>query len=64
MMPEHALYQDAAIGKKSTSLIGEYLIVLTPGTSGKKKLGDGDQIRNLIQGATIEGIQEQIKFGT
>src|SRR5206468_4304287 len=32
MNPEIVLYDDAAIGKRSTSLIGEYYIVLTPGT--------------------------------
>ncbi|MFP6683825.1 MAG: MlaD family protein [Polyangiaceae bacterium] len=61
MMPEHVLYEDAAVGKKSTSLIGEYLIALTPGTTGKKRIPDGGQIRNLIRGASIESLQVQVR---
>jgi len=59
MKPEYDLYEDAAIGKKATSLIGEYYIMLTPGTEGKIKLKDNDQITNLIEGATLEDIQQQ-----
>src|SRR3954466_3845846 len=32
MNPDTVLWDDAAIGKRSTSLIGEYYVVLTPGT--------------------------------
>ncbi len=32
MFPGTVLYDDAAIGKRSTSLIGEFFIVLVPGT--------------------------------
>jgi phospholipid/cholesterol/gamma-HCH transport system substrate-binding protein len=61
MMPQHLLFEDAAIGKKSTSLIGEYLIALTPGTTGRKRIPDGGQIANHMEGATIESLQEQIR---
>src|SRR5262245_44775895 len=32
MNPEMVLWKDAAIGKKTTSLIGEYYFILSPGT--------------------------------
>src|SRR3954467_3389219 len=35
MKPDFPLFDDAAIGKRATSLIGESLIVLAPGTEGK-----------------------------
>lgn len=59
MKPEYPLYDDAAVGKKATSLIGEYFIVLAPGTEGLRELEDGDQIKNLIETATLEDIQQQ-----
>ena len=34
MNPEFPLYDDAAIGRRATSLIGESIIVLAPGTEG------------------------------
>ncbi len=59
MKPEFALYDDAAVGKKATSLIGEYFVVLAPGTEGLRELEDGDQIKNLIETATLEDLQTQ-----
>lgn len=60
MKPEVALYVDAAIGKKATSLIGEYYIVLAPGTEGRDRIPDGGQIVNYIDEPTIESIQGQV----
>lgn len=60
MRPDVPLYQDAAIGKRSTSLIGEYFIVLTPGTEGLPRLEDGARITNSIDSPTIESIEAQI----
>src|SRR5262245_12025345 len=37
MNPDIQLYEDAMIGKRATSLIGEYFVVLVPGTEGKRK---------------------------
>jgi phospholipid/cholesterol/gamma-HCH transport system substrate-binding protein len=60
MQPDIPLYVDAAIGKKATSLIGEYYIVLTPGTEGKERIPDDGQITNYIEEPTIESLQGQI----
>jgi phospholipid/cholesterol/gamma-HCH transport system substrate-binding protein len=60
MKPEFPLFDDAAIGKKATSLIGEYYIVLTPGTQGKETLNDGDRVKFKLQQADLDTIQTQI----
>jgi phospholipid/cholesterol/gamma-HCH transport system substrate-binding protein len=61
MKPEFPLYDDAAIGRKATSLIGEYYVVLTPGTEGKERIPDGGRIKHLIEEASIDSIQGQIR---
>ncbi|HTJ83502.1 MAG TPA: MlaD family protein [Polyangiaceae bacterium] len=60
MKPDVTLYDDAAIGKRSASLIGEYYIVLTPGTAGLRELEDGDEIKHYIEEPTIQSLQGQI----
>ena len=60
MRPEVDLFDDAAIGKRSSSLIGEYYVVLTPGTEGHKKLKDGDQITHYLEEPTIQSLEGQI----
>ncbi|MSP23629.1 MAG: MCE family protein [Myxococcales bacterium] len=61
MRPEYPLYADAAIGKRATSLIGEYFIVLTPGTRGLERIPDGGEVTHLMQDATFESLQNQLK---
>ncbi|MFO0549566.1 MAG: MlaD family protein [Polyangiaceae bacterium] len=64
MQPGVKLWRDAAIGKRSSSLIGEYYIVLTPGTEtdnpAEDLLKDGDQIKNYIDEPSIQSLQGQI----
>ena len=61
MKPEYDLWQDAAIGKSSTSLIGEYYISLTPGTRDfGPKLVDQDEIRNIISEASVQDLQNKV----
>jgi phospholipid/cholesterol/gamma-HCH transport system substrate-binding protein len=61
MKPEFPLYQDAAIGKRATSFIGEYFIVLAPGTEGRARIPDGGEIENLMPEVNFESLQGQIK---
>lgn len=61
MRPEYALYEDAAIGRRAASLIGEYYVVLTPGTEGRPRIPDGGQVKNLIPEASIENLQERLQ---
>lgn len=60
MMPGVKLYDNAAIGKRATSLIGEYYIVLIPGSPDQRQLEDGDQIKNLLEEPTLQSLQGQI----
>lgn len=61
MMPEHKLYDDATIGRRASSLIGEYFIVLTPGTEGKPEIPDGGQVKYLLDEASIQNLQERVR---
>ncbi|MDP9152091.1 MAG: MlaD family protein [Myxococcota bacterium] len=56
-----ALYDNATLGKKSTSLLGEAVIVLTPGTPDRTKLHDGDEIRTLVQETTPAELMDEVK---
>lgn len=60
MRPDVPLYENAAIGKRATSLIGEQYIVLTPGTELTRKLEHGDQIKNYIEEPDIQSLQNQV----
>lgn len=50
------LFDDATMGKKSTSLLGEFAIVLTPGTEGRKTLRDGDEVKAAQEAPTTDQI--------
>ena len=43
------LYQDAAVAKVASSLLGEYYLAITPGTEGRIELKDGDRITNVVE---------------
>lgn len=54
------LYQDAAIAKVASSLLGEYYLALTPGTEGRVELKDGDRIVNVQEAQTTDDIMRQV----
>lgn len=56
-----ALYDNATLGKKSTSLLGESVIVLTPGTPDHRKLHDGDEITIIVNETTPQDLMEEVK---
>src|SRR4051812_48609768 len=60
MRPEFPLYEDAAIGRKATSLIGESIIVLVPGTEGKDRIPNEGEVRHFLEEPDIGSIQVQI----
>ncbi len=53
------LYQNATLGKKSSSLLGEYTVVLTEGAK-PPKLTDGDEIQVVPEEASIDDIKKNI----
>jgi len=56
-----ALYDNATLGKKNTSLLGESVIVLTPGTSDHRRLKDGDEIHIIVSETTPQDLMEEVK---
>src|SRR5580704_12860870 len=55
------LYDNATMGKKSTSLLGESVVVLTPGTPDHVKLHDGDEIHAVVSETTPGDIMDEVK---
>jgi phospholipid/cholesterol/gamma-HCH transport system substrate-binding protein len=56
-----ALYENATLGKKSASLLGESVVVLTPGTPDRRKLIDGDEIHVIVEQTTPGEIMDEMK---
>jgi phospholipid/cholesterol/gamma-HCH transport system substrate-binding protein len=54
------LYQDAAVSKVASSLLGEYYLAITPGTEGRTELKDGDRINNVTEAQTTDDIMRQV----
>ncbi len=53
------LFRDGTAGKKSASLLGESVVVLTPGTH-EPKLKDGDQIDTMPPDPSIDEIKKNV----
>jgi phospholipid/cholesterol/gamma-HCH transport system substrate-binding protein len=60
MRPEFPLYVDAAVGRRATSLIGESIIVLAPGTEGRPRIPDEGEVTHYIDEPTIQSLESQI----
>jgi phospholipid/cholesterol/gamma-HCH transport system substrate-binding protein len=58
--PDVPLYDDAAVAKVSSSLLGEYFLSIAPGTEGKEQLQEGDRIKNVIEAATTDQILKDV----
>ncbi len=56
-----ALYDNATLGKKAASLLGEAVVVLTPGTADHRRLKDGDEIHVIVDEATTGQILDEAK---
>ncbi len=56
-----ALYDNATLGKKSASLLGESVVVLTPGTDDHVRLHDGDEIHVVVTETTPGEIMDEVK---
>jgi phospholipid/cholesterol/gamma-HCH transport system substrate-binding protein len=53
------LWKDGTLGRKSSSLLGEYVIVLTPGTK-EPHLKDGDEIQVMPEEGNIDDIKKDV----
>jgi phospholipid/cholesterol/gamma-HCH transport system substrate-binding protein len=54
------LYDDAAAAKVASSLLGEYQLKVTPGTEGRRKLVDGDEIKVVTEAQTTDDLMRQM----
>jgi phospholipid/cholesterol/gamma-HCH transport system substrate-binding protein len=56
-----ALFDNATLGKKNTSLLGEAVVVLTPGTPDHAKIKDGDEIHVIVDETTPAQLMDEVK---
>jgi phospholipid/cholesterol/gamma-HCH transport system substrate-binding protein len=61
MRGDIVLYDNATLGKKATSLLGESTVVITPGTPDHVQLHDGDEIRIIVGETTPADLMNEIK---
>src|SRR3954464_5179936 len=54
------LYDDAAAAKVASSLLGEFQLKLAPGTEGRRKLVDGDEIHVVTEAQTPDDLMRQM----
>lgn len=54
------LHTDATAAKRASSLLGEQVLVLTPGTDGMPKIPDGGEITNAEEGASMDKIMQDL----
>ncbi len=54
------LYEDAAAAKVASSLLGEYQLKIAPGTEGRRKLVDGDEIKVVTEAQTTDDLMRQM----
>src|SRR5205085_6610473 len=54
------LYDDAAAAKVASSLLGEFQLKISPGTEGRRKLVDGDEIRVVTEAQTTDDLMRQM----
>jgi phospholipid/cholesterol/gamma-HCH transport system substrate-binding protein len=61
MRSDVPLFENATLGKKAASLLGESVVVLTPGTSDHRPLHDGDEIHAIAEETTPGQILDEVK---
>jgi phospholipid/cholesterol/gamma-HCH transport system substrate-binding protein len=54
------LYEDATASKVASSLLGEFQLKLAPGSEGKRKLADGDEIKTAVEAQTPDDLMRQM----
>ncbi|HYJ11177.1 MAG TPA: MlaD family protein, partial [Polyangiaceae bacterium] len=60
MNKEVPLYEDATAAKVASSLLGEFQMKVTPGSEGKRKLKDGDEIKTVVEAQTPDDLMRQM----
>ncbi|TMB06120.1 MAG: MCE family protein [Deltaproteobacteria bacterium] len=57
---EYPLHRNASITKRSESILGDFLLDLTPGTPDQPLLKDGDEIRNVVRQPGMNEVFNQL----
>lgn len=57
---EVPLYEDAAASKVASSLLGEFQLKLAPGTEGRRKLVEGEEIKVVTEAQTPDDLMRQM----
>ena len=57
---EYPLHRNASITKRSESILGDFLLDLTPGTPDQPLLKDGDEIRNVVRPPGMNEVFNQL----
>jgi len=60
MNPDVPLYDDASVTKVASSLLGEYYLAIAPGTEGKRKLDDGDEIKHVLGATSTDDLMREV----
>jgi phospholipid/cholesterol/gamma-HCH transport system substrate-binding protein len=63
IMPKIKLYENAAIAKKSASLLGEYYLEIDPGSPFAMRDGQRVALRELHEGDEIKTVTEPVEMG-
>ena len=57
---QYPLHRNASITKRSESILGDFLLDLTPGTPDQPLLKDGDEIRNVVRQPGMNEVFNQL----
>ena len=58
--PEIELFENAQLAKRSSSLLGEFVIVVGPGDDSRRRLGDGDEIAAVQEPIPMDQITNDL----
>ncbi|MCU0690635.1 MAG: MlaD family protein [Polyangiaceae bacterium] len=58
--PDIVLHEDASLSKRSSSLLGEFIIVVDPGTEQQPPLHDGDEITKVQEPVTTDDLLKDL----
>lgn len=58
--PDVPLHTDASLAKRSSSLLGEFIIVLGPGSENLPLLKDGDEIKVIVEPTSTDQIMKDV----
>lgn len=54
------VYDNATVARRASSLLGEFLLVMTPGTADHQRLPEGGRITTVMEGATTDQIMTSV----